>query len=142
MSGLDCNILVQLAFPQHPAHAATAQLIDAELVSGTRFVLASFTATEFLHVATDTRRFTSALAMDEAIDWLEYFIRDNNVRLVEPSTADFEQMLLWIKRYRLGRKRILDTQLAAALKGANIVRLITSNPADFKIFGVFELVTP
>lgn len=142
MSGLDCNILVQLVFHEHPCHAATVKLLEAEAARGTEFVLAWSTAAEFLHVATDFRRFASPLQMPDAVDWLQEFIRANSVVLLEPRQADFELTLYWIKRYRLGRKRILDTQLAALLKGANILRLITSNPADFKIFGVLELVTP
>ncbi len=44
-------------------------------------------------------------------------------------------------RFQLGRKRILDTQLAATLWSAGIQRLVTSNPADFKLLG-FETLVP
>ncbi len=42
----------------------------------------------------------------------------------------------------LGRKRILDTQLAATLHRHGVRRLLTSNPDDFRVFGVFELIVP
>ncbi|HMJ89218.1 MAG TPA: hypothetical protein VK530_05355 [Candidatus Acidoferrum sp.] len=47
-----------------------------------------------------------------------------------------------MNRFQLGRKRILDTQLAAILHTAGVHRLFTSNPRDFEVFGVFELLVP
>jgi hypothetical protein len=47
-----------------------------------------------------------------------------------------------MRQFNLGRKRILDTHLAAILHTNGVRRLLTSNPADFKIFGVLEIVTP
>jgi hypothetical protein len=37
---------------------------------------------------------------------------------------------------------ILDTQLAAIFHMAGVHRLLTSNSADFVVFGVFEIITP
>lgn len=48
----------------------------------------------------------------------------------------------WMTRHQLGRKRILDTILAATLHVADVRRLFTLNPADFRVFGVFELLVP
>ena len=48
----------------------------------------------------------------------------------------------WMLRYQLGRKRILDTMLAATLHTAGVRRFFTSNPDDFRVFGVFELLVP
>ena len=42
----------------------------------------------------------------------------------------------------LGRKRILDTRLAAVLHSHGARRLLTSNPADFTVFSVLEVVAP
>jgi len=46
-----------------------------------------------------------------------------------------------VQRHQLGRKRILDTQLAATLWSAGIQRLVTSNPVDFRLLG-FEALVP
>jgi len=46
-----------------------------------------------------------------------------------------------MQRHQLGRKRILDTQLAASLWTAGVRQIITANPADVQIFG-FQLLTP
>jgi hypothetical protein len=47
-----------------------------------------------------------------------------------------------MRRFNLGRKRILDTHLAAVLHTHGVRKLMTSNPADFAVFQVFDLVTP
>jgi hypothetical protein len=47
-----------------------------------------------------------------------------------------------MNRHQLGRKRILDTHLAAVLWTAGVRRIFTSNKADFTIFGGFEIITP
>jgi len=47
-----------------------------------------------------------------------------------------------MKRYSLGRKRILDTALAATLECAGVGGLATLNRRDFAIFPFLELVSP
>ncbi|MFN0066337.1 MAG: hypothetical protein ACKVYV_01755 [Limisphaerales bacterium] len=62
--------------------------------------------------------------------------------LLEIAEDDVQSWLRWLRQHHLGRKRILDTQLAATLHRRGVRRLITSNPDDFRVFGVFELLVP
>src|SRR5580658_4962343 len=142
MIGLDCNILVQLAFAEHPANAKTVATVQAEIGRGLRLVFPPLIATEFLHVATDDRRFAPPLTMTEALDWIAEFLKNPAVSLLEPTPACTDQTLRWMRQFNLGRKRIFDTQLAAILHVGGVKRLLTSNPADFAVFGVLETVTP
>jgi len=142
MSGLDCNILVQLALADHPANAATVAAVQAETQLEGRLVLAPLVVTEFLHVVTDAKRFTPPLTMIEALDWIEDFTANPAVSLLPPSQEGVRQMLRWMREFNLGRKRILDAHLAAVLHTAGVRRLLTSNPADFAVFGVLETVVP
>jgi hypothetical protein len=96
----------------------------------------------FLHVTTDPRRFDPPLAITEALDWIEDFLKNPWVVIVESDLRCIDQSLRWMRQFNLGRKRILDTQLAAVLYGNGVRRLLTSNPADFSVFGVFEIITP
>lgn len=41
-----------------------------------------------------------------------------------------------------GRKRILDTALAATLEAAGVSRLATLNGRDSQVFGFLEIVDP
>ena len=142
MTGLDCNILVQLALADHPANAATVAAVQTEVQSGNRLVFAPLVINEFLHVITDARRFNPPLTMTEALDWTEGFLADPAVGLLEPTPESLRQTLRWMRQFNLGRKRILDTHLAAVLHTAGVRRLLTSNAGDFTVFGVFEIVTP
>jgi predicted nucleic acid-binding protein len=140
MTGLDCNILVQLALADHPGNTTAVAAVQAEAQQGRRLVFPSLVATEFLHVVTDERRFSPPLSMTGALHWIEGFLANPTVTLLEPSASSFQQTLVWMRQFKLGRKRILDTHLAAILHSAGVRRLITSNPKDFSVFGVFETI--
>ncbi len=142
MTGLDCNILVQLALADHPANPATVSKVQAEVQQGRRLVFPPLVVTEFLHVATDGKRFDPPLKMTEALDWIEEFTANLMVSVLEPSQDSLRQTLRWMREFKLGRKRILDTHLAAVLHTAGVPRLLTSNPGDFAVFGVLEMITP
>ncbi len=142
MPGLDCNVLVQLALADHPANAATLAAAQAETQRERRLVFPPLVVTEFLHVVTDARRFDPPLTMTEALDWIEDLLANPTVGLLEPSQESLRQMLRWMRQFNLGRKRILDTYLAAVLHTAGVRRLLTSNPTDFAVFGVLETVVP
>src|SRR5579863_9861354 len=107
MIGLDCNILVQLAFADHAANAQTIAAVQAQTRKGEKLVFPSLVVAEFLHVATDARRFAPPLTMTEALDWIEEFLKNPAVSLLEPSQASMDQMLRWMREFTLGRKRIL-----------------------------------
>ncbi len=142
MIGLDCNILVQLALADHPANINTIAAVKGETQRGVKLVFPPMIATEFLHVVTDPRRFAPPFTMTEALQWLEDFLAKPAVRLLSPTDAALRQTILWMHQYQLGRKRILDTHLAAVLHVSGVRRLLTSNPGDFALFGVLEIVTP
>jgi predicted nucleic acid-binding protein len=142
MIGLDCNILVQLAIADHPSNANTVAKVRSEVAAGEKFVFAPLVATEFLHVVTDERRISPPLTMADAIAWLQSFVLNSGVSLVFPSEASFNQTLEWMRKYNLGRKRILDTHLAAILHTNGVSRLLTSNGRDFAIFAELNIVSP
>lgn len=142
MTGLDCNILVQLALQDHPANAATVAAVQAEVQRGSRLVFPALVVDEFLHVITDERRFSPPLTMTEALDWMETFTASPAVSVIEATPESVRQTLRWMREFKLGRKRVLDTQLAAIFHTAGVRRLFTSNPEDFAVFNVFEIITP
>jgi predicted nucleic acid-binding protein len=142
MIGLDCNILVQLAFADHPSHTLTVSALETQTQAGEKLVIVPLVITEFLHISTDARRFSPPLTMSEAIDWTQEFLANPSVVFLEPSLTTIEQSLRWLRQFNLGRKRILDTHLAAVLHTNGVTRLLTSNPGDFGIFGVLEIITP
>jgi predicted nucleic acid-binding protein len=146
MTGLDCNILVQLAMADHPAHLATTAASEAaseaELRSGSSFIFPSLVLTEFLHVVTDSKRLDPPLHMSDALGWVQDLLTRPGFQQIEPTSRSLRQTLHWMRQFQLGRKRILDTHLAAVLHTSGVRRLFTSNPDDFAVFRSFDLITP
>jgi predicted nucleic acid-binding protein len=95
MTGLDCNVLVQLALADHPANAATVAAVQAEAKRTSSLVLPPLVVTEFLHVVTDARRFSPPLTMVEALDWIEEFLANPSVRLLQANEQSLRQTLCW-----------------------------------------------
>ena len=93
MTGLDCNILVQLALQDHPANAATVAAVQAEVQRGSRLVFPALVVDEFLHVITDERRFSPPLTMTEALDWMETFTASPAVSAIEATPESVRQTL-------------------------------------------------
>jgi hypothetical protein len=79
--------------------------------------------------------------VDAAVAKAGFWWNAVEVQPIFPSNVSTGLFLDWMQRHQLGRKRILDTQLAASLWTAGVRQIITANPSDFQIFG-FQLLTP
>src|SRR4051812_29065728 len=115
MIGVDSNILVQLANADHPKHTSTLTTLAAERLNGNLVLLTPIAIAEFLHVVTDQRRFPTPSSMQEALGWIKAFLDKSGVLLIMPTEESIQLSFEWMGKYALGRKRILDTQLAAIL---------------------------
>jgi predicted nucleic acid-binding protein len=138
--GADTSFLVALALREHPAHEAAWELFEDEVRGRTAsMAIAAQALAEFAHVVTDGRRFERPLPMAEALDICEQWWTSQECR---PAVADADVGILflaWMREHRLGRRRLLDTLLAATYHRAGVQRLATTNWRDFACFGVFEL---
>lgn len=142
MTGVDANILVALAIGDHPLQSRSVQRVAAELAAGRRLVTTAAVLVEFLHVSTDLRRFSPPLLMEESLGWVEAWLAKEETVILTVEETEVRLCLRWLRERHLGRKRILDTLLAATLHRHGVRRLLTSNPDDFRVFGAFELVVP
>ena len=142
MIGADTTFLVQLELIELPAHKTAHELLQREILQPkVPLALAPQVLAEFVHVVTDPRRFQNPLTTDEAVAKARFWWNAVEVQHVFPSHDSTTLFLDWMQRHQLGRKRILDTQLAASFWTAGVRQIITANPADFQIFG-FHLLTP
>jgi hypothetical protein len=64
----------------------------------------------------------------------------NDVVQTFPDSGAVRQFLAWLQQFSLGRKRLLDTLLAATYQQAGIRSLLTTNQSDFLVYGVFTCV--
>jgi predicted nucleic acid-binding protein len=139
--GIDTDFLVALEIRDHPFHHAADALLRKLLTEGHDFALVPQTLAEFLHVVTDPKRMPQPLSMSEAIQKAEHWWMAAEVVRVFPEGQVVRGFLGWLSHYQLGRKRLLDSMLAATFQHHGVKRLITNNVKDFKVFDCFELVT-
>lgn len=142
LRGLDTKFLVQLEVAEHPGHAGALVKRDELLAAGDRFALARQVLAEFVHIVTDPRRFSAPLlitqAVARALDWWQAA----EVMQIQPNRTTVGLFIQWMIHYRLGRKRILDTMLAATLFSNSVASIVSTNARDFAVYGCFDVVTP
>jgi predicted nucleic acid-binding protein len=141
MIGLDTNILVAHAVADHPFHGKVRERIDRFLGDGHDLALTSGILAEFIHIVTDPRRFESPLTVTEALGWAGFWSDAEEVAVIATEIAAHRQWLQWLQEHRLGRKRLLDTLIAATWHAAGVREIFTLNPRDFRIFGAFTIHT-
>jgi toxin-antitoxin system PIN domain toxin len=139
--GIDTDFLVAAEIREHPFHRQADALLQSLLAEGHDLALAPQTLAEFIHIVTDPKRMPQPLSMAEAISRAQHWWQAEEVLRIFPEGQTVTDFLGWLSRYQLGRKRLLDTMLAATFRHAGIKRLITNNERDFKIFGCFEIIT-
>ena len=139
---IDTDVLVSWAMAGSPRHAAARHLFTAEVRErGGALALVPQVVHELLHVTTDPRRFENPLSMRDAVRLVRQLWDSEEVIRIFPAPEVLPRTLELMDTLRLGRKRILDTALAATLECAGIRRLATFNPDDFSIFGFLDLVS-
>jgi toxin-antitoxin system PIN domain toxin len=139
MIGLDTSVLVAAAIGGHPQHDAVWKWMREALDAGDSFGITSGILAEFIHVATDPRRFENPLSVADALEWAHYWCNAEEMMLLHPDDSVNAKWLAWLTEFRLGRKRLLDTLIAAIWNESGISKICTLNPADFTVFGVFEI---
>jgi len=140
MIGLDTSFLVGLAVREHPTHEACLRLFEREIVGGSAtMAIATQVLAEFCHVVTDPRRFERPLDMADALELCESWWNARECRQVAVDAEVGALFLTWMHVFRLGRKRLLDTLLAATYHRAGVRRLAAGDWRDFELYGVFEL---
>jgi predicted nucleic acid-binding protein len=140
--GLDTGFLVAAEVTEHAEHTDAQATLARLLGAGDMLAIAPQVLAEFIHIVTDPRRFTHPLDMPAARQVAEQWWTATDVVRVFPDDGATQQFLAWLAQFALGRKRLLDTLLAATYRQAGIQSLLTTNPADFAVFGVFTCITP
>jgi predicted nucleic acid-binding protein len=140
--GLDTGFLVAAEVLEHASHVASRFALARLVTAGDLIGIAPQVLAEFIHIVTDPRRFTNPLAITVAHRLAEQWWTAKEVVQVFPDGDATRQFLTWLTQFSLGRKRLLDTLLGATYKQAGITSLLTTNSADFTVFGVFTCTTP
>jgi len=138
MIGIDTSYLIALAIREHEFHNEAWGYYDRTLKNQKgAALLAPQVIQEWLHIVTDPKRFERPFEMREALKWVENFEHSQEFRSVYPDAETTRYFLQWMKDYSLGRKRILDTYLAATYYRAGVKTIVTTNWRDFELFQLF-----
>ena len=140
--GLDTGFLVAAEVTEHAEPTGARDTLARLLSAGDLIAIAPQVLAEFIHIVTDLRRFTQPLDMTAARQLAEQWWTAREVVRVFPNDAAARQFLAWLQQFSLGRKRLLDMLLAATYRQAGIQSLLTTNQADFLVFGVFTCIAP
>ena len=140
--GLDTSFLVQIEVTEQPGHRLAQQLKKRLLGESATFALAPQTLCEFIHVVTDPKRFEHPLAADEAVRRSMTWWNLKEVKNLTTTGWAVHRFHTWMSEHRLGRKRLLDTMLAATFDENQVHHVITSDPAGFSLFKVFQIIDP
>ena len=140
--GIDTTFLIQVELLEHPGHRKAGQFLDQTLSRGDTFVVTGQLFQEFLHIATDPSRFVSPLSMVKALAIADDWWNAREVIPVYPNQQSQELFSAWMGSYNLGRKRILDTMLAAVYCANGAGTIVTSNARDFELFQELQVLVP
>lgn len=142
LRGVDTTFLIEVEILESPRHLQARTHMDQMLRQGAKLAVAPQVLSEFVHIATDPKRFARPLEADDALARAQTWWRAKEVKQVLPTADATDLFLEWMRTHRLGRKRILDTQLAATYRAAGITEILSSSARDFSVFGCFTVISP
>ena len=140
--GVDTTFLVEVEVEGHPNHQVARSLLDDLLAKGDLLALAPQVLAEYVHIVTDPKRFLRPLTMPQALDRARIWWDAQEVVRVFPDADSSQLFLQWMVEHKLGRKRLLDTLLAATFHAREIRSILSSNARDYAVFGCFEVIIP
>lgn len=123
--GIDTDVLVHWAMDEAPHHVAVRRLLGVEIERQQRLGLTQQALYEFLHIVTDGRRFANPMEMPRVIGLTRQLWNGSEVEQIIPWAGIHNRVCELMERWHLGRKRILDTALAATLESTRVRRLCT-----------------
>ena len=140
---LDTDVLVHWLMAGAPHHRVVRAWVEQEIAEReSQLGLTAQVVCELVHVVSDERRFATPMPMSDAIARArDLWVAPEVVRLM-PGPECMLRTLSLLRQHQLGRKRVLDTMLAATIETAGLTRLATLNERDYRVFSFLELINP
>jgi predicted nucleic acid-binding protein len=135
--GLDTSFLVAMELAAHAEYSACRKQYQRLYKAGDSYALAPQVLAEFIHTVTDPRRFSLPLKMEQAVERAQMWENATGIIHAFPTTESSLQFLDWLDKFKLGRKRLLDTMLATTYLANGISSILTLNRDDFTVFDAF-----
>ena len=138
---LDTNVLLSACDESRPAHERSSRLLE-EALAGRRSLYASGQVfREFLVVATRPVEANGlGMSAGDALANVTEFSRC--IRLLDETEEVSRRLRNLVRQHKLQGKRIHDANIAATLLAHGLDRLVTDNPADYKVFTQITIHSP
>jgi predicted nucleic acid-binding protein len=141
--GVDTTFLVQADIKESAQHEKAKDFLDGRVIGRRQaLAIAPQVLLEFVHIVTDGKRFSRPLSMELALERTAFWWNAREVRQVFPTAEAFRLFHEWMRSNALGRKRILDTFLAATYLSVGIREIVSCNVRDYSIFPGFTAIDP
>ena len=141
--GLDTTFLVQHDVREAVHHAwARHYLRETILGQGDAVGLAPQVLAEYIHVVSDEKRFAAPLPVPEALERASTWWSLVEVHKILPDEESVALFFEWMGQFRLGRKRVLDTFLAATYAIHGIRSILSTDVEGFRAFTGLEVLHP
>jgi predicted nucleic acid-binding protein len=101
--GLDTGFFVATVVAEHAEHADARARLARLLAAGDRIAIAPQVLAEFIHIVTDSRRFSQPLDISAARQLAEQWWTASDVVQVYPDAGATTQFLAWLQQFSLGQ---------------------------------------
>ena len=140
--GLDTTILVHAELSETSSHPDTVKWLGSAVQRSVQLAIAPQVLSEFVHIATDPSRFARLLSVSEALERSQKWWTAPEVAQIYPNDETLSLFHAWMRQHRLGRKRVLDTLLAATYVTNGVGNIFTTDLRDFAIFDSLRVHVP
>jgi predicted nucleic acid-binding protein len=141
--GVDTTFLVQVEIAESAGHAKAMAFLEGRVIGRRQaLAVAPQALLELVHIVTDGKRFQRPLTMEKALERSAFWWNAREVRQALPTAETFRLFHDWMRANALGRKRILDTFLAATYMSLGIREILSSNARDYAILPGISLIDP
>jgi len=141
--GIDTTFLVQHDVKGTPFHEWARRYLAVSIFEkGHTPGISPQVLSEYLHVVTDPQRFEHPLGMTDALARAAAWWSLPGMHGVFPSQRTTVLFLEWMGAHDLGRKRVLDTLLAATYAGNGYHCVLTTDRKGFALFDGITVLAP
>ena len=139
---LDSNILIYAEQAETPYYEAAKSLRDRVLAGEISACISPQVLSEFFAVATNPRRVTAPLTIQEARDQIEKYCESEDLVLIHPGSGIVDRMLSLLEAHPVTGPDIFDLLLVATMLENDVARIYTVNIQDFASFSEIEAFLP
>lgn len=136
----DVNLLLYAIFNTYPQHHKAKKWWD-EVLSSAQFVsIGHVVVLGFIRISTNTRVFSTPLTIEQAIQIVDGWLAQPNVKLISPAESHWDNFRSMLKAANAGSNLTTDVHIAALAADYGLV--IYSNDSDFARFPNVKWVNP